>query len=221
MRILQHVDNPCTAGAACLSLCRVPWERFFEDLEDQLDSEWEAERAALDTEAERLRLARLTLRQRLVALADGAAAPPRLELAGDEVVEGALAAVGADWVALTPGMRRTGAVLIPLAAVVAIGMPHADVLRSARAEVAAPRLAERMTFGFVLRDLVRRRTPLTVSVLGGRGLSGTIDRAGADHLDLALHDRGQPRRSELVMGHRLIPFSAVVAVRLDAPAPLP
>nr|MDQ2699570.1 hypothetical protein [Actinomycetota bacterium] len=45
------------------------WDRFFEDLEDQLSSEWEAERAALDTEAERLRLSRVTLRDRLVALA--------------------------------------------------------------------------------------------------------------------------------------------------------
>jgi hypothetical protein len=47
------------------------WDRFFEDLEDQLDSEWEAERAVLDTEAERLRLARVTLRERLAALGDG------------------------------------------------------------------------------------------------------------------------------------------------------
>ena len=47
------------------------WDRFFEDLEDQLDSEWEAERAALDTEAERLRLSRVALRERLVALARG------------------------------------------------------------------------------------------------------------------------------------------------------
>ncbi len=222
MRILQHVDNRRGAVARCPSLGRVPWDGFFEDLEDQLDSEWEAERAALDTEAERLRLARLTLRQRLVSLAEGADAPPRLELADGDAVTGPLAAVGADWVALTPDTRRTGAVLVPVAAIVAIGMPHADVLRSARADTAsAPRLAERMTFGFVLRDLVRRRTPVTVTVLGGRGLSGTIDRAGADHLDLALHDRGQPRRSGLVTGHRVIPFSAVVAVRLDAPAPLP
>lgn len=221
MRILQHVDNPCRSGPRCPSLCRVPWDRFFEDLEDQLDSEWEAERAALDTEAERLRLARLTLRQRLVALAGDGDSPPRLELVDGDALTGRLAAVGADWVALTPDMRRVGAVLIPLAAVVAIGMPHADVLRTARAGTASPRLADRMTFGFVLRDLVRRRTPLTVTVLGGRALSGTIDRAGADHLDLALHDRGQPRRSDLVTGHRLIPFSAVVVVRLDASAPLP
>ena len=45
------------AGVARVAYCRgVRWDRFFEDLEDQLDSEWEAERAALDTEAERLRL---------------------------------------------------------------------------------------------------------------------------------------------------------------------
>ena len=41
------------------------WDRFFDDLEGQLASEWEAERAALDTEAERLRLSRVALRERL------------------------------------------------------------------------------------------------------------------------------------------------------------
>ena len=44
------------------------WDRFFDDLEDQLASEWEAERAVLDTEAERLRLSRVTLRERLRGL---------------------------------------------------------------------------------------------------------------------------------------------------------
>ncbi len=47
------------------------WERFFDDLEDQLASEWEAERAALDSEAERLRLAHVALRERIAALAGG------------------------------------------------------------------------------------------------------------------------------------------------------
>ena len=50
------------------------WDRFFDDLEDQLASEWEAERAALDTEAERLRLSRVQLSERLTLLVarDGA-----------------------------------------------------------------------------------------------------------------------------------------------------
>ena len=40
---------------------RMRWDRFFDDLEGQLASEWEAERAVLDSESERLRVARMTL----------------------------------------------------------------------------------------------------------------------------------------------------------------
>ncbi|MFV4913358.1 hypothetical protein PFZ49_07315, partial [Microbacterium lacticum] len=86
------------------------WDRFFEDLEDQLDSEWEAERAALDTEAERLRLSRVALRERLVALCR----EPRgvaLHLQDGGVHSGRLARVGADWCALVgdaPGGAGNG-----------------------------------------------------------------------------------------------------------------
>jgi hypothetical protein len=54
----------------------VRWDRFFDDLEDQLASEWEAERAALDTEAERLRLSRVALTERLTLLVGGEAGTP-------------------------------------------------------------------------------------------------------------------------------------------------
>ena len=199
------------------------WDRFFEDLEDQLASEWEAERAALDTEAERLRLARVSLRERLAVAAEGepGGTPPSIEFADGTVVVAAVTGVGADWVALDPG-TRTGAVLVPLHAVVAIGMPHADLLRSARPSAArAPSaLAERMTLGFVLRDVSRRRLAVTVHLVGGRALTGTIDRAGADHLDIALHEAGAPRRSDAVRGHRLVPFAALAWVRIDGPAAL-
>ena len=52
------------------------WDRFFDDLEDQLASEWEAERAALDTEAERLRLSRVQLAERLTLLTSRDPAAP-------------------------------------------------------------------------------------------------------------------------------------------------
>ena len=77
-----------------------------------------------------------------------------------------------------------------------------------------------MSFGFVLRDLVRRRLAVTVHLRDGAALSGTIDRAGADHLDLALHDPGSPRRAASVTGFRMIPFDAVAWVRLEAAAVL-
>lgn len=222
MRKLQPVDRTGAAAGDSPSVCVVQWDRFFEDLEDQLDSEWEAERAALDTEAERLRLARLSLRDRLVAhLGDHAESVPSLELADGTVLTGRVTAVGADWLALVGDTRRSDGVVVPLAAIAAIGMAQSDLLRSARGDGPKSRLAERMTLGFVLRDLVRKRTPVTVSVTGGRTLSGTIDRAGEDHLDLALHEVGVPRRGALVSGFRMIPYPAVLALRLDAPARLP
>jgi len=193
----------------------VRWDRFFEDLEGQLDSEWEAQRAALDSEAERLRMSRLALRERLQALRAEPAPQLSFELSDGAVLGGRLTAVGADWAGLAASGGHT--VVIALRAVTGIGMPQADLLRSARAEQPTPlRLAERMTLGFVLRDLARRRIPVTLHLQSGRTLTGTIDRALADHLDLALHDAGEPRRAESIAGVRMIPSAAVAWVRLEA-----
>jgi len=198
----------------------VRWDQFFDDLEGQLASEWEAERAALDTEAERLRLSRVALRERLTALVDSKrdAPPPSFEVVDGTVLSAGVTGVGADWVALEGG--RTGALVVPFASIAGIGMPHADVLRSARPTAARSALADRMTLGFVVRDLVRRRVAVTVHLTHGRVLSGTIDRAGADHLDIALHEQGTPRRAAAVTGHRIVPFAAVAWIRLDAGATL-
>lgn len=191
----------------------VRWDRLFEDLEGQLASEWEAERAALDSEAERLRLSRLTLRERLATLA-----ADRVEcvLHVDEIpLAVTIIAIGADWLAATPAEGR-GDLVVPLAAIDAFGLAHADVLRSARPrDAAVATLRDRMTLGFLLRDAARRRVPVRVGLAGGRQASGTIDRAGHDHLDLALHDAGTPRRAADVRGHRVIPFAAVRWVRFD------
>lgn len=195
------------------------WDRFFDDLEDQLASEWEAERAALDTEAERLRLSRVTLRERLTALVgrDRRSPAPVFELADGSAVSGEVSGVGADWVGLDTVDGRAAAVVVPFTAIIGVGMPHPDLLRSAR-PVAISALADRMTLGFVLRDLVRRRSAVALHLASGRVLAGTIDRAGADHLDIALHDAGGPRRAEAVTGHRVVPFGAIAWIRVDSPA---
>ncbi len=193
------------------------WDRFFEDLQDQFDAEWEAERAILDTEGERLRLAKVGLRERLVELGRGdpaTRAEVSFELRDDSTVTGRVSAIGADWVGVESA-GRTG--IIPVGSIAAIGLDHADMLRSARpGPDGHASLTERMTLGFVLRDLVRRRVPVTVLTAHGRALTGTIDRAGADHLDLALHEPGSARRAEAVRGHRLVPFAAVAWVQVDA-----
>src|SRR5690606_29746591 len=98
------------AHAGCAEEVVMRWDRFFEDLEDQLDSEWEAERAALDSEAERLRLSRVTLRERVAALCGEAAGEVSLEVTGSTALSGRIGAVGKDWVALErPAAERPGA----------------------------------------------------------------------------------------------------------------
>lgn len=199
---------------------RVRWERFFEDLEGQLDSEWEAERAALETESARLRLSRIPLRSRLVALSEQGAAVS-LDLSDGTTLAGRLRAVGADWLAIAGDGSLRALWLVPIAKISAAGMPHVDLLDSARQADAGGALRQRMTFGFVARDFARKRVPVTIQVAGGRLLSGTIDRAGADHLDLALHDAGAPRRAGDVLGHRVVAFGAIVWLRPDAAVSVP
>lgn len=212
------VDNFSLTPHRSLSVCEMRWDRFFDDLEDQLASEWEAERAALDTEAERLRLSRVALRERLQVLVhrENAGAAASFEFTEGTVLAAEVSGVGVDWVALDPAERRSSAIVAPLSGIACVGLPHEDVLRTARVGTVAPGLNDRLTFGFILRDLVRRRVAVAVHLDNGRVLTGTIDRAGVDHLDLALHEPGSPRRIESVTGHRLVPFSAVAWIRIDA-----
>lgn len=195
------------------------WDRFFEDLEGQLDSEWEAERAALDTEAERLRLSRVPLRDRLVAL-ERDSREVTAHLSDATSVHGRIARVGADWFAVVSGDDAAGAAIVPLWAVAGVGTSPDAVLASVRDADAGPALGQRMGLGFVLRDLVRRRVAVSVLTAAARTLTGTIDRAGADHLDLALHEPGTPRRAGNVTGYRMVPFATVIAVRLASASDL-
>lgn len=195
----------------------VSWDRFFEDLEGQLASEWEAERAALDSEAERLRLSKVALRDRLTVLT-ATGEQVGVELADGSGLSGAIAAVGEDWVAMTaPGMLA----IAPFTALRSVTLAHEELLRSARPAAQPRDLTGRMTLGFVLRDAARRRIPLIVHLVGGKELSGTVDRAGVDHLDLALHDPGVPRRVRDVRGYRLVPFASIAWVRWDAVRSMP
>lgn len=192
------------------------WDHLFADLEGQLAAEWEAERAALDAESERLRISRLTMRDRLRRMA-ASAARISIELCDGSRWDCVLRATGADWVGVVlpsdPRLR-----IVPLTGITALGVDHGTLLSSLDDQAVGDGnvLRARMTFGFVLRDLSRRRTPVTIGHRSGDPQHGSIDRAGADHLDLALHDLGEPRRARAVRGFRVMPFEAVVWVRVES-----
>lgn len=202
---------------------RMRWDNLFDDLESQLESGISAEEHDLQAEEERLRLGRLRLRDRLVALhlasAASAAYAIRVELVTTEIVTLRPAVFGRDWlsgeVLGDPAGRvaRHPQFVLPLAAVGVLHLSREQVRQSLTASVVAPSLGDRLGLPFVLRDLCRRRLSVEV-VLSGGSATGTIDRVGHDHFDLALHDAGSPRRESNVTGMRIVPFSQLVLVRL-------
>ena len=192
------------------------WQNLFDDLESQLESELGADEVDLLAEEERLRLGRLTLRDRIRAVHAGEpAAPLGVTLRSGERVTVALAAIGRDWVAgeLDAGVLRSA--IIPLAAVMTLdpaGDQLAVSLRGDPAPEPPTALSGRLGLAFVLRDLCRRRAGVEVHV-GGERLHGTIDRVGRDHLDLAEHAPGEPRRTTAVARIRIVAFTGLDLVK--------
>jgi hypothetical protein len=64
-----------------------------------------------------------------------------------------------------------------------------------------------MPIGFALRALARRRAVVTLGTSRGARHTGTLARAGADHVDIALHDLGSAAndaRDEATVAFRAI-----------------
>lgn len=191
------------------TVAHVRWDDLFADLEGQLEQGLDAEDLDLVAEEERLRLGRLGLRDRVAAFAGEELI---LELRDGTRAELRVQAIGRDW--LSGAVTGSPAsCVVPLDAVAAVLPGPERVARSMAAPSEHPdALSRRLGLPFVLRDLCRRRC--TVELLTAmRVLHGTIDRVGRDHLDLAEHDPGEPRRAGAVHAIRILPFAGLLLVR--------
>ena len=193
------------------------WDHLFDDLESQLEHELGAEELDLLAEEERLRLGRLTMRERLRAIIPEVI---RLTLADGTRLTLTLGAVGRDWIA-GEEVRESGAgpsCVVPTASIAACFVDPAQIRASLvqDASGASPvgSLAVRLGLPFVLRDLCRRRAALTIST-SSEVVHGTIDRVGRDHVDLAEHDQGVARRDRDVRALRILPIEQLVLVRFS------
>jgi hypothetical protein len=198
------------------------WDNLFDDLESQLEQELDAEEGDLLAEEERLRLGRLTARDRVVAMTrpgEGAPEQLKLELRDGTVVTvsvGSIGSIGRDWIAGELVGARRGSCVVPFTAVVGVLPTPEQLARSVAAEPVvepAVSLSARLGLAFVLRDLCRRRAAVELSTGSESRLHGTIDRVGRDHLDLAEHEAGVPRRAVAVDRIRILPFDALLFVR--------
>ncbi|MGO2658759.1 hypothetical protein [Mycetocola reblochoni] len=233
------------------------WDSLFTDLEGQLEFELSSEDRERRIEDERIRVARLTVRERAAALRGQTI---RLRFGEEPPLAGRVAGLGKDWLLVeavpddAPRVQgrsdvqgrsaargradsrgRAGAqghaeprgsnrphdfartLLVPLRSLrwIETAPDHAveTVPGSGEPASAVPRIAERISLPFLLRDLARRRRP--VVVVTDEKSHGTIDRVGADHCDLALHPEGTPRRRTAVTAVRIVAFHTVRYIELS------
>jgi hypothetical protein len=198
------------------------WDNLFDDLESQLEQELTAEEVDLQAEEERLRLARLGIRDRLYALhraaAGGTTRMLRLVLRDGTRITVTPSSFGRDWFAgeLIDESGRRPACIIPIDAISGMILTREQVRLSFDAggvQEPSGALSARLGLPFVLRDLCRRRAPVELH-LGDSRLHGTIDRVGRDHLDLAVHEAGHPRRESAVTEYRIVRLDQLLIVRL-------
>ena len=192
---LTVIGLGCGGKGQCVPCGRMRWEGLFADLEGQLAAE---ERRELDSEvAERTRRER-ALVDLTARLAGALGHRVSLVVDGGRAAEGELTDVGDGWLLLDAGRRE---LLVPHRALVGVSglPPHADPARGAR----------RFGLGYALRALARDRATVAVEVSGGPPLVGTVDVVGSDHVLLAEHAEGEPRRRENVRRVSAVPFTAV------------
>ncbi|GAA4752679.1 hypothetical protein GCM10025783_26930 [Amnibacterium soli] len=187
------------------------WDELFADLEGQLEHGLGAEEREAELEEERLRVGRTSLRDRIAAVA-AAGEALRVRLLDGSALELVPRTVGRDW-ASGDLVGSAAQVVLPVSAVAALLPTAAQVARSLE-PVALGAVTDRIGLAFVLRDLARRRRTVQLTVPGG-ALSGTIDRVGRDHLDLAVHPADGWRRASAVARIEVLALTQVLLVRVD------
>jgi hypothetical protein len=194
------------------------WDSLFDDLESQLEHELHAEELDRRAEDERLRLGRLTLRDRLQTFSatGGSRSEVLLELVTGSTIIVLPQTFGRDWMSgdLISRDGASSACVVPLDAITGMLLPKRSLARSLAVpdrDERAPRLSDRIGLSFVLRDLCRRRVYVTVHEArdAGPAHGGTLDRVAGDHVDLAVHEQGAPRRERNVSHLRVVPVRAI------------
>jgi hypothetical protein len=180
------------------------WDALFGDLEAHADALDHAERAAEVDERARIEVAALAFVDRLRA---AVGAPLRLQCAGALLLTGEVRRVGPDWLLLDEGSGREA--LVPLAAVLGVS----GLSRLSAVPNSASPVESRLTLRPVLRGLARDRSAGQVARVDGSTLNATIDRVGADFVELALHAPGETRRRSEVRDVVVMPLRAIAAVR--------
>jgi hypothetical protein len=180
------------------------WQALFSDLEAQAEQLAAVE---LHTEVADRTRRELGLLRLVDRLRESEGHPLAVTVRGAGAVHGRLLDAGTDWLLLEETGRRE--VLVPLAAVLGVtGVGARTAVPGSEGEV-----GRRLDLRWALRGLVRDRAGVSIVLADGATLTGTLDRVGADHVDVAEHAPGESRRAGAVRQVRLVPVGALALLR--------
>lgn len=178
------------------------WDALFADLESQFEALQEGDLYGEVADRVRAEVGKITVLDRLRGAVDTVV---RVELIDSEPVHGTLTRVGKDCLLIET--ERYEEWLIPVAALLAVHR------LGPWAEPAVGAVEGKLGLAHLLRGIARDRSPVTLFCAGGAPVTGTIDRVGADFLELAEHPLDAPRRRTEVYNVRLVPTEALRALR--------
>lgn len=183
------------------------WDELFRDLEAQLEAAGAAEFDAEVADRTRRESAQLALLDRARG-ATGHRVSARV--LGVGAVDGVLREVGSEWLLVAEDGGREA--VLPLAAVLSL----TGLARRTGVPGSGGRVFARLGLGSALRGIARDRAAVSVCLLDGSLVAGTLDRVGADFVELSAHRAGEPRRQGEVTAVRTVPFAAIALLRSGA-----
>ena len=182
------------------------WDALFADLEARAAALSAGERDAEIADRTRSEVGRLRMVDRL---RPALGAQIRLTCGDGLTLTGQLSRVHPEWLLLAEDGGREA--VVALAAVTSI----AGLAALSAAPDTMPIVDSRIGLALALRGIARDRSPARLHLTDGTVLNGTLDRAAADFIDVAVHPVGEARRRSAVSQQLLVAIDAVVALRRD------
>ena len=185
------------------------WNSFFDDLEGHIEQDLFEDEQRRSQVEERFRLSTITLRDRIAAVGGvelGRAERPIFQVIqpGLGTIRMRLITLGRDWFSADwVGKERKTQIVMSIAqlgTIISTSPFPIPVI-----DLNDPHLVSRISFGFFLRDLARRRVPVRIYWAIDEPVVGTIDQVSRDHIELVRHDASgrKPGEQELRMLIRL------------------
>jgi hypothetical protein len=130
-----------------------------------------------------------------------------IRAAGNVSVSGLVGRVGPDWMLIEEGANREAVVALPAILVIS-GLGRWSAAPEGNSQV-----QRRLGLRSALRAIARDRSAVRLHLIDGSTVEGTLDRVGADYVEVAAHAVGELRRRRDVRDVHVVPLAALSVLR--------